>query len=250
MQKRRDLWRHYLIGKNIQQKREIYQRFIKNSDTITDTTRATIHADMPRTFPNIPEIQPEIPQIQSLLISYASHQKGDAYLQGFNYIMTIIWMTFKGSVRAEEDTWWCFAAIIGRIRPLMPDFNVTWFHWLRRHWMSEFHKRLSVKRPTLNNILQQQQDAWSSLITVKWFMLWFSQTVQYKELFKLWDFLIQLPPEKLMIAYTSITFEILCEVAPEITYQWTQRPTNIMMMLLNIKVDGIDNAIVRTRQNI
>jgi len=250
MEERRASWRLHLMGNKMGRQRELYHRFIQGSNTVSDTTTATICADMPRTYPNIPEIQQHLPKIQELLISYASFQKGDAYLQGFNYTMTILWMTFHGTEHAEADTWWCFSAIVARIRPLMPDFNVTWFHWLRRHWMEDFHNRLAAKRPTLNGILQHEPDTWSSLITIKWFMLWFAQTVQYKEIFKLWDFLIQLPPQKLMYAYTAITFEILCEIAPEITYQWTQRPTNIMHMLLNVKVDGISNALNRVKETI
>jgi hypothetical protein len=81
-------------------------------------------------------------------------------------------------------------------------------------------------------------------------MLWFAQTVNYTEIFKLWDFLIQTPPQKLMHAYTAITFEILCQVAPEITYQWTQRPTNVMYVLLGVKVNGISSAIERVAATI
>ena len=244
-EQRRILWRKNLIKNNIDEKRHLFYTFIKNTNTIQDTTLAVINADMPRTFPNESECKPHMNTIKSLLISYASFQKGDAYLQGFNYIMPITYMVFKDTIDGEADTWWCFSAIIGLIRPLMPDFNVTWFHWLRKYWMTELHNKLRVKRPTLNSILENESDTWSSLITVKWFMIWFAQTVHYKDLFKLWDFFISLPPEKLMLAYTDITINILYEVAPEITYQWTQRPTNILHTLLNIKVDGIDAIIAK-----
>jgi len=247
MEQRRDLWRKHLIVNDFERKRNLFYTFIKDADTASDSTKATIEADMPRTFPKRQNIKPLMPHIKKLLIEYASFQKGDAYLQGFNYMMTMVYVVFHGSEHAEADSWWCFCGIVGRIRPLMPDYNVTWFHWIRRKWVQELHKQLAVRRPTLNSILQTQSDEWSSIVSCKWFMIWFAQTVCYEELFKLWDYFIQVPSHKLMYAYISITLEILYETAPEITYQWTQRPTNIMHMLLNIKVDGIDHALNRVK---
>ena len=68
------------MGNKMEHRRDLYHRFIQGSDTVCETTKATIRADMPRTYPNVTELQEHLPKIQELLISYASFQKGDAYL--------------------------------------------------------------------------------------------------------------------------------------------------------------------------
>jgi len=247
---RKSTWRASLIGPDIQVKRDIYYTYIQDRDDIPHSVRLTIHADMPRTHHSVPWVQQHIDIIQKLLVSYAAVHRGDSYLQGFNYMMATVLHVFHGTKHAEADTWWCFARIVGLIRPLMPDFNVAWFHWLRRHWLAEFYSALNKHRPRLAAILADQADAFSSLITVKWFMIWFAQTVEFDEIFELWDFIIAQPPRLLMRVYTMLTYEILYEAAPTLTYQWSQEPTRLMHAFLNFKVTNVTAAIDRVKQKL
>jgi hypothetical protein len=244
---RRKTWRQRLIGPNIQTKRQLFYKFIQNRTDISHSLLTTIKADMPRTYSDIEWFNGKRDIIQRLLVTYAAIHKGDSYLQGFNYIMSILYYVFHGAEHAEADTWWCFARIVGLIRPMMPDFNVAWFHWLRNRWLKEFHEKLYKKRPTIQTVLRNEYERFSSLITIKWFMIWFAQTVAFEEIFDLWDFFIQLPPHALMQAYTLITLEIIIEAAPTITYQWSEQPTQLMHAILTLKVKKINTVLEKCR---
>lgn len=245
---RQVMWRQKLIGPSIDHKRELYYIYIRPRKDISRQIRQTIQRDMPRTFHQQTVVRQTIKTVEKLLISYAAVNRGDSYLQGFNYIMAIVWHVFKDTEHAEADTWWCFSRIVGLVRPLMPDFNVTWFHWMRRHWLATFNEKLTKKRPKLASILCDRTEEFSTLVTVRWFMIWFAQTVPFQDLFHLWDFIIEQPPELLMKVYTMLTFQILYEAAPSITYQWSQEPTKLMHAFLGLQVEGIDHAIAEVKR--
>lgn len=249
MQRRVDIWRKTLMGSNVEHKRHLYEKFIQGSDDISESLRTTIEADMPRTYANKIDIQSLTPSIQKILVEYASIHKGDSYLQGFNYMVAILFYVFKDSEHVNADVFWCFSAIVGRIRPMIPDFNLSWFEWCRRHWMSEFHKRLQKKRPALDKLLSRHSETLSSLLPCKWFMIWFTQTVDFDEIFELWDFFIQLPPQHLMMAYILFAYEIFQEAAPVVTYQWSVEPTNLLHTVLSLRVKKIGPALERVRKN-
>lgn len=245
---RKSRWRASLIGHDISVKRDIYYKYIHHRVDIPHSVQLTIRADMPRTYHDVVWVQQHINTIEKLLVSYAAIHRGDSYLQGFNYIMANVLNVFHGTTHAEADAWWCFARIVGLVRPLMPDFNVAWFHWLRRHWLVEFYSQLKKHRPRLAAILIDQSDAFSSLVTVKWFMIWFAQTVAFDDIFELWDFIIEQPPRLLMRVYTMITYEILYDAAPTLTYQWAQEPMGLLHAFLNFKVTNVTAVIDRVKR--
>lgn len=245
-----DVWRHKLIGPTVDEKREIYYVYVVGRDDIEPSALQTIRSDMPRTYPALAELRAGSKTVQKLLVQYAAVHRGDSYLQGFNYIMTILWHVFKDQEHGEADTWWCFSRIVGLIRPLMPDFNVTWFHWMRRDWLNHFNQVLRQRRPKLASILCDRTEEFSSLVTVRWFMIWFAQTVAFTDIFKLWDFIIDQPPHLLMKTYVGLTFQILYEAAPSITYQWSHEPTKLMHAFLSLNVEGIDHAIAEVKKRL
>lgn len=250
MDTRASRWRAQLIGSDIAEKRDIYYTYIQKRTDIPRSVLITIQHDLPRTYPNITWQSHHKNRLKRLLVSYAAVHRGDSYLQGFNYIMAILICVFKGTKHADADTWWCFARIVGLIRPLMPDFNVAWFHWLRRHWITNFFAKLKKHRPRLASILDNDVDAFSSLITCRWFMIWFAQTVDFEEIFELWDFIIEQPPQLLMQVYTMLTYEIIYDAAPTLTYQWAQEPVGLMHAFLSIRVKSVSAAIERVRKNL
>lgn len=244
------IWRQKLMGNcnDILSKRRVYYEFICNRQNISSSVRHDIAADMPRTWPEHPGICDHV--IQELLIEYAATNQGDSYLQGFNYIMTVLWNVFKSTQHARADTWWCFSRIVGIIRPLMPDFNTKWFEWYRIHWFDIFKKKIRRNRPIISEMLTKEMEMFSSLITVKWFMLWFTQTVNFDEIFLLWDFLISVPTNQLMKLYTMITVEIIKEIAPTVTYDSLNNPTRAIHQILSYKVSGIENLIQRVQKTL
>lgn len=248
------VWRQKLMGSSeqINMKQTLFYSFIQQRNDIPDSLLATINADMPRTYPDLEWAQQDstITPVKTLLISYASVHKGDGYLQGFNYLMMVLYGVFENTEHPLADTWWCFSRIVSLIRPMMPDFNVTWFHWCRRHWFGDLHAKLHKKCPNLETILSNYHETFSTLITVKWFMIWFCQTLPFDEIYVLWDFLISVNPQKLMHVYTQITYEILAEAAPTITYKWGRDPTDAVHSILSLKVSGVKNIIKRISKRI
>jgi len=252
MDMRCNVWRRKLLGNGVERKRELWARFV-NTKKDTDIPRQVlgiINRDMPRTYPNIPEIKQHMPIIRKLLVCYAAVHCGDSYLQGFNYIMSNIYYVFKDTPHAEPDTWWCFVRLIGLIRPLMPDFNTAWFHWMRRHWQKDITARIRKKCPKLHSLLVNEMDSFSTLVTVKWFMIWFSQSLPFEDVFLLWDFLIDVHPSRLLHVYTQITFEILSEAAPTLTYNWSHGSTNLLHTLLQLRISGMEHIIETVRRRV
>ena len=244
-QQRCQVWRTRLMGRpaDIQHKRAVYKEFVEGRKNVSKHVLDDIVADVPRTWAQQPLTGRET--VSQLLVEYAAVQQGDSYLQGFSYIMTVFWVVFHTTPDARADTWWCFSRIVGLVRPLMPDFNAKWFHWYRLHWLEEFGERLRRKCPVLSNIISNEMETFSALITVKWFMLWFAQTIAFEDIFKLWDFLISVPPHRLMQAYVRITFEIICEAAPQLTYTCVGNATNTVHQILEMRVRCIDNVLER-----
>lgn len=243
MDQRCSVWRQKLIGdaKQVRYKQEIYRKFIYKQEQVSNSCRETIAADIPRTWSSETIVGREV--IQELLIEYATMQQGDTYLQGFSYLMTVLWTVFRTTEHARADTFWCFSRLVGLVRPLMPDFNTNWFHWYRNHWLGEFQTRLAGRRPVIADILSSDIEIFSSLITVKWFMLWFAQAVDFSEIFLLWDFLVQVPPRQLMRVYTLLAIEIIAEAATNLTYQCSGNPTLIAHKLLDLRITGIEKIV-------
>ncbi len=249
MNARRERWRTRLMGdpKSIARKRDLFELYVQNRKDISTDLLRTIQRDMPRTYPHIEWVSQNASDIEQLLVTYASVNKGDSYLQGFNYFMAILYHVFYGTEHALADSWWCFSRIVSLIRPLMPDFNASWFHWSRRHWAEDLFKRIRRSRPCLHSVIEPHKEQFSTLITCKWFMLWFAQNVPWDDIFDLWDILIQLPPRHLLKTYMLITHEILKEIAPTITYTSSQDHSNVLYNILSVKVRGIQNLTTNLR---
>lgn len=252
MSERARAWRDQLMGPAAtwSNKREMFEHFVRGRSDIEPDILAIIRADLPRTYPEISSMETAIPTISSLLVSYAAVHRGDGYLQGFNYIMAILWFTFKEEEYAEADTWWCFTKIVGLIRPLMPDFNVAWFHWYRKHWFKDFQRKLKKKRPLVESIIAADADVFSNLVTVKWFMIWFAQTFTFDEIFLLWDFILSQPKERLVHVYALITYEIIYEAAPILSYKWSKEPTGLLHKILSLKVQNVPHLIQRVKSSV
>ena len=252
METRRVLWRRHLMGsvQNIAQKRKLFERYVVSKTDISPRTLGFIQRDIPRTYPQVEWVRENAKTIEQLLVHYAAVHRADGYLQGFNYAMAIIYHVFHGHEHALADSWWCFARWVGLVRPFIPDFNVTWFHACRRTWLKELMHRLKKKRPQLHSILMQEADAFSNLISCKWFLIWFAQQINFERIFVLWDVIILHPPSMVINICTSIMVEIMIEAAPQITYQWSQKPKEFMYTLLRLRITNPEVIAKRVNDSI
>tara|TARA_B100000795_G_C22785950_1_gene434630 strand:+ start:1014 stop:1175 length:162 start_codon:yes stop_codon:yes gene_type:complete len=53
-----------------------------------------------------------------------------------------------------------------------------------------------------------------------------------------------------MHVYTQITYEVLVEAAPTITYNWSQDPADAVHSILSLKVTGVKNIVKRVSKRI
>ena len=241
MERRRNLWRQRLMGPEdvVKQKRQLFYRHVQHRVDVPDDIIHIIKKDLPRTYPKVPWVEQNIYDIEPLLISYAAVHKGDSYLQGFNYHMINIYRVFYDTEHALADTWWCFSRVIGLVRPLMPDFNSNWFAWCKKYWCSELLRRLRKIRPYMYSVLVKHEDRFATILTCKWFMLWFSQNVDWEELPELYDLCIKTRPKDLIQLYISIVLEVIKEGAPTITYQCSRDSCDIVHTILNIQIKNV-----------
>lgn len=249
MQERQDKWRQKLMGtpKEIKYKRKIYSKYIQGHTKLDDSILQTIRADIPRTFAASQTTNAET--VSELLVEYAIIQNGDSYLQGFSYFMTVVHHVFHDSSYRRADIFYCFANLIGLIRPLMPDFNAKWFTWNRNYWISDLLHKLQARRPLLASILNQEMEVFSSMLILKWYFLWFAQNIVFSEILELWDFLLTRPKETLMHTYNCIAYEIINQAADDILYQNNGEPIPIIYKILDLKISNIPNLIQLVRKN-
>ena len=116
--------------------------------------------------------------------------------------------------------------------------------------MNQFHIRFKKSRPLLQSIIERNSSDFSRLIVIKWFFIWFAQSIDLKEILPLWDFLISLEPQHLMMAYVHITFEVLKEGAPTITYNYSQSEIELIMAIISMKIIGVEEIIKRVKRSL
>lgn len=249
MQTRRDIFRDRLIGDDLGYKRDVYHKHIQGRSGVSPSTLQTILSDIPRTFSES-RTKSGDSTIQKLLVEYATIQLGDNYLQGFSYFMTIFWQVFRLEEHAEADTFWCFSKLVGIIRPLMPDFNCEWFAWNRNFWINDLVKKIGKKRPLLESLICEEIDIFSSLILVKWYMLWFAQNIVFEEVIELWHFLVNIESGKRMHAYNCIALVIIEQAADDIVYQCGGQAHLVIYKLLNLKIKNVSNLIKLVKKKI
>ena len=128
MNSRASIWRKFLLseGDGVLKKRKMYHNIVtKFPYQCSDTIIKEIKRDIPRTcFQNsISSTKQKI--IETLLRQYVQIMPCDGYLQGFNYIMALLYDVYsKDDVEhALADTWWSMVAVVSIVRPMIPDHD-------------------------------------------------------------------------------------------------------------------------------
>ena len=149
--------------------RNIIQQF---PYTIPNKASVEIARDVPRTSDHVDE---EV--LETLLHQYVQILPCDGYLQGFNYIIHILYHVFSkdDQEHATADTWWAATTVIGIIRPMIPDHDPDDYARYTRRWGKHYIKYIQIHSPRTHAWLTPFYDSLLPTLTVKWLMIWFTQ---------------------------------------------------------------------------
>ena len=209
-------WRKHLVPLFLL--RRLYKMRIENvpTDNVPDAT--DISLDVPRTFPKHKWFSPERRHtLKTMLLQWASVNRGDGYVQGMNSILGVcmyVYCNEEENHYALADAWWTFSEIVNRVRPVIPDFNMRWFNFMREDFVKKLKKTLVVYKKNLWKLLEPHISSLSHLIMVRWIMIWFSHNFSLKDVVIIWDALFMCERRQLMDLYVAISVAILSQASP------------------------------------
>lgn len=195
---RAEVWRKYLLGdyETILQQRKMYHNIIIHHPYEIDSEISRqIKADIPRTtlvHDNVSLSDKRQKIVESLLVQYVQIMPCDGYLQGFNYIMALLYDVYVNQdvEHALADTWWSMVAIVSVMRPMIPDHDPHDFERYTKKWSVYYKNHLKLKNNRLYILLEPHLATILPMITVKWLMIWFTQLFALDEIKIVWDALI------------------------------------------------------------
>lgn len=236
---RAEIWRKYLIGSegNIYIKRKLYHNSISNySYPISEKIINTIRKDIPRTN-IIRAAENNSNAIETLLTQYVQIMPCDGYLQGFNYIMAVLYEVYSKDDKehAMSDTWWSFLSIISIIRPMIPDHDPNDFFRYTKKWSKYFIKHVEFKSMRLHTFLKPHYDLLLHTLTVKWLMIWFSQLFNLEDVLHVWDALITCEGNRRTKLMAIIAANITLQMEEEIEKLARNRPSDIVGKIYQMK---------------
>ena len=231
MLKRANTWRTLLVGNRhkVQYKRRLYNRYVKNRLVSCTPYDDVIEMDMKRTH-MLTSNKRTI--VQDLLRRYVDIQIGDGYVQGQNYLMTILYFVFsKGDEKmwAIQDTFWAYVRVMSLVRPVIPDNRIL-FEEVQQKTKLEIIKYLDNHHPHFLPIIQHDLHTLTSLILVKWYGIWFAQYYSLNNLLNIWDQIIS--SNDYQHTLITITINILKKKIPmlyTIQHQGTSKMINTIL---------------------
>jgi len=195
---RAEVWRKYLLGdyETILQQRKMYHNIIIHHPyEIDPEISKIIKNDIPRTTLQhghlaLSDNRQKI--IESLLVQYVQIMPCDGYLQGFNYIMALLYQVYEKEdvEHALSDTWWSMVSVVSVMRPMIPDHDPHDFQRYTNRWSIYYKNHLRLKNSRLFILLEPHFSMILPMITVKWLMIWFTQLFALEDIKIVWDALI------------------------------------------------------------
>ena len=242
MEHRADIWRKYLIGNtsDIHDKRKIYHNIITIFPySIPDKIDTLIARDMPRTTfkgNNFLKVDTTKKIIESLLHQYIQVMPCDGYMQGFAYIMAVLYHVYsKHDIEhALSDTFWSFAAIISIIRPTIPDHDPDDFAKYTKKWSKYYIKHIKIHSSRTHTWLSPFYDVIAPTLSVKWLMIWFSQQFDMKNLLIIWDALVTCNPTQRTKLLAIIAANITIQHSNSIELWSSECPTEIGPRIMSV----------------
>jgi hypothetical protein len=242
-------WRKYLIGNEdvILEKRKMYHNIIINFPySIDNAIDTTIKRDLPRTsFKGSQWLNKDIlKSIDTLLYQYVQVMPCDSYMQGFAYIMAVLYYTYEthDKEHALADTFWSFASVISIIRPLIPDHDPEHFLRYTKEWKKYYMYNIECRDKRTHMWLKPFYDMITPTLSVKWIMIWFSQQFDLENLLIIWDAIITCEPTQRTKLFGIIASNITIQNSTSIEQWAEQHPTEIGPRIMSI--GGTDAKII------
>ena len=178
MSKRAEVWKNYLLGdyEHIQNARKMYYNIVVHHPYLIDSKQSRqIEVDVSRTnfgstvAPTSDKLQKIV---KTLLNQYVQVMPCDGYLQGFNYITTILYKVYSENdiEFALADTWWSMVSVIAIIRPMIPDHDPRDFMRYTKRWSKYYKNHIQMKNARVHALLEPHYIIICPMITVKWLM--------------------------------------------------------------------------------
>eukprot|EP00040_Diaphanoeca_grandis_P005916 m.35092 g.35092 ORF g.35092 m.35092 type:complete len:394 (-) comp17083_c1_seq2:95-1276(-) len=145
-----------------------------------------ISLDIPRTFPNNIHFKTEKDnqqQLHRVLLAYANHNPKVGYCQGMNFVAGMLLLVLEGN---EEQTFWLFDAMVAKLPPKLYDETMI---------------GIQIETATLAEIIKTNFEDVAKIlkarsclevlpvISVKWFINAFVDTVPEETVLRIWDVL-------------------------------------------------------------
>lgn len=255
MEHRADIWRKYLIGDRdiIHDKRKMYHNIIKNFPySIDDKLDTLITRDIPRTqFKNSEWFKRSNNSkiIESLLHQYIQVMPCDGYMQGFAYIMGVLYYVYsKHDIEhALSDTFWSFASVISIIRPTIPDHDPEDFAKYTKKWSKYYIQHIQYNCRRTHTWLSPFYEIITHTLSVKWMMIWFTQQFDIKNILIIWDALITCNPSQRMKLMAIIAANITIQHSSSIEMWSNDCPTEIAPRIMSVSAQDAAVLIEASR---
>ena len=230
MTMRADIWRKHLIGNDYQiyLKRKLYYNSVSLfPHAVPKEVQDIISKDIPRT--NILGADTDNEKIEALLHQYATVMPCDSYIQGFAYLMLVLYHVYSENDKehAMADTFWSFGTIVSIIRPGIPGHDPDDFHKYTAVWKQHYIDNVRINHFLTHRWLTSFYDVLLPSISVKWLMVWFTQQFKLKELLIVWDSIICCDPAKRTKLLAIIAANITLQNKDNIAYWAEHCPSEI-----------------------
>ncbi len=244
---RAETWRTYLIGDNelIETNRKLYHTIIATFPyNISQKEESCIERDIPRTRIvgcNCVGFQKNI---QTILCQYVQIMPCDGYLQGFNYLVSVLYHVYSKADEeyASSDSWWSLLSIISIIRPMIPDHDPDDFAIYTERWSKHYVSYLQSNAPRTHSLLKPFYNTILPILTVKWLMIWFTQLFPISDVMIIWDALITCEPNYRMKLMAIIAANVTIQHSASIENWALIYPNEIGPRLLSVKAS--DGAVI------
>ena len=251
MNSRASTWRKFLSeGDGVLKKRKMYHNIVtKFPYQCSDNIIKEIKRDIPRTsFQNsLSSTTQKI--IETLLRQYVQIMPCDGYLQGFNYIMALLYDVYsKDDVEhALSDTWWSMVAVVSIVRPMIPDHDPHDFMRYTGKWSKYYKNHLQHKCNRLHTFLNPHYNMLLPTITAKWLLIWFTQVFPLEDIKIIWDALITCESRCRTKLMAIIAANITIQHAGHIESIARQSPSEIIGLLIQIQAKDAEVIIKNSR---
>jgi hypothetical protein len=173
----------------------------------------------------------------------------DGYLQGFNYIVYVLYDVYKRDdiEHVMADTWWSMVTIVSIIRPMIPDHDPTDFTKYTKRWSKHYMNHVQTYDSRTHHLLLPFYDIILPSLTVKWLMIWFTQMFSMNDVVVVWDALITCENRQRTKLMAIIAANITIQHADSIAFWSREHPTEIGPRLMSVKAKDAKVLIEASR---